>query len=76
MEHYFTHQSELILIILILILLVLLLLIIIIILIIIIVIKVRFVEFVGRKLLVTTYCGREQTRSQMRKISGRRAGSG
>ncbi|VDP46801.1 unnamed protein product [Schistosoma margrebowiei] len=30
---------------------------------------------IGRTLLATTYCGREQTRSQRRKKSGRSAGS-
>ncbi|VDP59350.1 unnamed protein product [Schistosoma curassoni] len=36
----------------------------------------RYFRTVGRTLLATTYCGREQTRSQRRKKLGRSAGSG
>ncbi|VDO64930.1 unnamed protein product [Schistosoma margrebowiei] len=36
----------------------------------------KYFRSVGPTLLATTYCGREQTRSQRRKKSGRSAGSG
>ncbi|VDP53130.1 unnamed protein product [Schistosoma curassoni] len=36
----------------------------------------KYFGSVGRTLLATTYCGREQIRSQWRKESGRSAGSG
>ncbi|VDO81596.1 unnamed protein product [Schistosoma margrebowiei] len=40
------------------------------------VVYVKYFGSVGRTLLATTYCGREQTRSRRRKKSGRSAGSG